>query len=193
MVRDALVLVEQRNGQSADADDVLALAAARDAEAFGALYERHRLAVYRYLRTRTSTEDDAIELTSITFERALASIHRFRPSGGGFLAWLLRIARNAAIDHGRRRRPTLELDVGIVDGLIENRPEDAILASERRRSVAVALATLPEPQRDAITLRYGSGLTARQIGEVIGRREAATQKLLSRALMRLREQIDVLD
>ena len=55
--------------------------------------------------------------------------------------------------------------------------------------VAHALATLPDLQRDAIVLRYGAGLTARQIGEVLGKREAATQKLLSRALASLRKQV----
>lgn len=192
-MRDTLVLAEQPAMRPADADDALAADAAHDPDAFGALYERHRLAVYRYLRTRTSTEDDAIDLTSVTFERAFNSIGRFRPSGGGFLAWLLRIARNAAIDWGRRHRPIVELDLGIIDGLVANRPEDLVLAVERRRAVAHALATLPDKQRDAIALRYGAGLTARQIGEVIGKREAATQKLLSRALVSLREQIDVHD
>ncbi len=192
-MRDTLVLADLELNRHVDADEALALAARHDPDAFGVLYERHRLAVYRYLRTRTSTEDDAIELTSITFERALGSIDRFRPSGGGFLAWLLRIARNAAIDWGRRHRPTVDLDVGLVDGLAADRPEDAALALERRRAVAQALATLPDVQRDAIVLRYGAGLTARQIGEVLGKREAATQKLLSRALASLRERIDVHD
>ena len=189
-MREALVLAARSDARPADGDDALALAAAEDPDAFGELYQRHRLAVYRYLRTRTSTEDDAVELTSVTFERAFHSIHRFRPAGGGFLAWVLRIARNAAIDWGRRRRVTLELDVGLVDGVGAHRPEDAALAAERRRLVAAALATLPDLQRDAIALRYGSGLRTREIAAVIGKREAATQKLLSRALATLRETID---
>ena len=189
-MREALVLAARSDARPADGDDALALAAAEDPDAFGELYQRHRLAVYRYLRTRTSTEDDAVELTSVTFERAFHSIQRFRPAGGGFLAWVLRIARNAAIDWGRRRRVTLELDVGLVDGVGAHRPEDAALAAERRRLVAAALATLPDLQRDAIVLRYGSGLSTREIAAVIGKREAATQKLLSRALATLRETID---
>ena len=64
--------------------------------------ERHRLAVFRYLRTRTRSEDDAVELTAVAFERAITAMPRYRPTGGGILAWLLRIARNAAIDAGRR-------------------------------------------------------------------------------------------
>ena len=48
------------------------------------------------------SEDDAADLTAVAFERALAAMPRYRPTGGGFRAWLLRIARNAAIDAGRR-------------------------------------------------------------------------------------------
>jgi DNA-directed RNA polymerase specialized sigma24 family protein len=46
---------------------------------------------------------------------------------------------------------------------------------------------LPEPQRDALALRYSAGLTARQIGAVIGKNEEATQKLIARALSDLKE------
>ena len=49
------------------------------------------------------------------------------------------------------------------------------------------MAALPEAQRDAIVLRYAAGLTAHEIGSVINKSEAATQKLLTRALARLKE------
>jgi DNA-directed RNA polymerase specialized sigma24 family protein len=46
---------------------------------------------------------------------------------------------------------------------------------------------LPAVQRDAIVLRYAGGLTAREMAGTLGKSEAATQKLLSRALAALRE------
>ena len=49
------------------------------------------------------------------------------------------------------------------------------------------MRALPEPQRDALALRYSAGLTARQIGAVIGKSEEATQKLITRALSDLKE------
>jgi RNA polymerase sigma-70 factor (ECF subfamily) len=188
-LRDALALAELDADRPIDSDDALALAARTDADAFGQLYVRHRLTVYRYARSRTSTEEDGIDLTAVTFERALGAIGRYRPSGGGFVAWLLRIARNAAIDHGRRARPVVDLVADLEDRHPDHGPEAAALGRERRRALARALATLPGEQRDAIVLRFGSGLTARQIGDVLGKREAATQKLLSRALVTLRERI----
>ena len=188
-MRDALTLAELDGDDSIDSDDQLARAARTEPDAFGQLYVRHRLAVYRYARSRTATEEDAIELTAITFERAFGAIGRYRPAGGGFVAWLLRITRNAAIDLGRRARSANELDVDLEDGHPDHGPEGAALSRERQRAIAQAVAALPDQQRDAVVLRYGSGLTARQIGEVLGKREAATQKLLSRALVTLREQI----
>jgi RNA polymerase sigma-70 factor (ECF subfamily) len=186
---DAWALAELERDGPAATDDELAVAARSDTDAFAQLYVRHRLAVYRYARSRTSSEDDAIDLTALTFERALGAIGRYRPSGGGFVAWLLRIARNAAIDQQRRARPLVGLDSRVEDGHPFNGPEHVMLDRERRRTIAKALATLSEHERDAIALRYGSGLTARQIGEILGKGEAATQKLLSRALLTLRERI----
>jgi RNA polymerase sigma-70 factor (ECF subfamily) len=166
-------------------DDELALAARTDPEAFGLLYRRHRLSVYRYLRSRTGSDDDAIDLTAITFERALVAMQRYRPRGGGFVAWLLRIARNAAIDAGRRTS-LLQLDGDVVDRRTVASPEAIAIAQEDRRALAQALVALPEPQREAVILRYAAGLTARQIGEVLGKSDVATQKLLGRALASIR-------
>ena len=85
----------------------IALRATTDADAFGELYRRHREAVFRYLRARCRDDDLALELTAVTFEKALVNIGRYRAKGGGVLAWLLRIGRNAATDHpdlARRER-----------------------------------------------------------------------------------------
>lgn len=186
---DAGVLGSEREGigLERERDEELALAAGSDPAAFGLLYDRHRLAVFRYLRSRTRTEDDAAELTAVSFERALAAIHRYRPAGGGFPAWLLRIARNAAIDAARRGRPAAALPVDVRDDRSSVTPEAAVLAVETRRALREAVDRLPDLQREAIALRYAARLTAREIGEVIGRSETATQKLLSRALAAIRE------
>jgi RNA polymerase sigma-70 factor, ECF subfamily len=185
-MEDAARLATERDAPAGERDEELAIAARSDPAAFGILYARHRLAVFRYLRTRTSSEDHAAELTAVTFERALKAMPRYRPSGGGFLAWLLRIARNAAIDAGRRAS-AVPLDADIADEGSSNAPEEAILANETRATLAAAINRLPEVQREAIVLRYAARLTAREIGKVLGKTDQATQKLISRALETIRE------
>lgn len=167
-------------------DEELALAARLDPAAFGILYERHRLAVFRYLRTRTASEDDAADLTAVAFEKALTAMPRYRPSGGGFLAWILRIARNAAIDAGRRAS-TAPLDEDVADVGSASTPEAHVLATESRAALAAAVNRLPEVQREAIVLRYAARLTAKEIGSVIGKSDQATQKLIDRAIATIRE------
>ena len=185
-MEDAARLATERDVPAGERDEELAIAARSDPAAFGLLYERHRVAVFRYLRTRTASEDQAAELTAVAFERALTAMPRYRPTGGGFLAWLLRIARNAAIDAGRRTS-AVPIDVDVPDERHANTPEAAILANEARTTLVAAINRLPEVQREAIALRYAARLTAREIGEVLGKTDQATQKLLSRALASLRE------
>lgn len=171
-------------------DEELASAARADPTAFADLYLRHRDHVFRYLRARTPSDDDALELTAITFERALAGIGRYRPIDGGLLAWLVRIARNALIDQGRRRivRPVSIQFSDAHEPVDLRTPEAAALAADERRQLVDLLASLPKPQGDAIAMRYAVGLSARQIGSVIGKSESATQKLISRGLARLQEE-----
>ena len=169
-------------------DEELVDRARADNAVFAELYVRHREAVFRYLRARTASDDEAVELAAVTFERAFAALPRYRARGGGFLAWLFRIARNATVDERRRPRPA-PMPIDIVSSTGES-PEARALAVEQRERLQYVVARLPGPQRDAVALRYGAGLTARETGLVIGKSEAATQKLISRALARLREDFD---
>jgi RNA polymerase sigma-70 factor (ECF subfamily) len=183
---EALSIVGGAGDVHAD-DDGLARAAATDAPAFGAIYERHRTAVYRYLRSRTVTDDEAAELTAITFERALTAIGGFRASGGGLAAWLLRIARNAHLDTIRRDRRRWAADDRRPVAPLPDRqagPEDGVV-------LRALVDALPAVQRDAIQLRFAAGLTAREIGCVLGISEGAAQKQLERALHALKEAFHV--
>jgi RNA polymerase sigma-70 factor (ECF subfamily) len=183
--------VEEEPGlQSALAENErLALEARSDATAFATLYGRHRDSVFRYLRARCTNDDDALDLTAVTFERALVAIAKYRPLGAGFPAWLLRIARNAAIDYGRRQRvrPAAAALAEAERQPARDDPEAAAIAADENRRLRELVRALPEPQRDALALRYSAGLTARQIGAVIGKSEEATQKLITRALSDLKE------
>lgn len=160
----------------------MAQAARLDPTAFAAIYERHRTLVYRYLRSRTTSDDEAGDLCATTFERALTAIDRFRPSGGGMLAWLLRIARNAHLDSLRRSERGTSSTESVIEsaGRSHAGPEDSAV-------LRGLIADLPTTQRDAIQLRFAAGLTAREIGVVLGLSEEAAQKQLERALSALKE------
>ena len=154
-----------------------------DAATFTRVYERYRLPVYRYLRARGASDADALDLTAATFERAWAARHSFTPRRGGLGAWLLRIARNAAIDAHRReaRGP---------QALPDDLQEGSSSGDLDRVALVDAVARLPETQRDAVWLRFAAGLSAREIGTVLGKSEAAVQKQIQRALGALGEALE---
>jgi RNA polymerase sigma-70 factor, ECF subfamily len=169
-------------------DDRLAAEARTNPHAFAPLYERHLERVFRYLRARGASEEDAAELAALTFERALTKVDRYRPGRSGFVAWLLRIARNAFIDAARRQgNRAVGLDEATELTAPGQSPEDLAIAAEERRWILSFVARLPDVQRDALALRFAAGLSSREIGTVIGKSEAATKKLLTRSLATLKE------
>jgi RNA polymerase sigma-70 factor, ECF subfamily len=160
-----------------------------DRAEFGELYVRYRDPVFRYIRRLCGSDDEAADLTALTFERALAKLHGFRGDGAGFAPWLFRIARNQAWDARRRNRPWLPLQLLPSRRHPTERPtvEEAVLGRESLGELSRHLGDLPEIQRECLLLRYGADLTAREIGVVIGKSDEATQKLITRALARLKE------
>lgn len=168
-----------RVGVAAASDDTaLARAAVADKCAFASIYERYRTPVFRYLRARTASDDEAQELAAVTFERALLAIDRFRPAGGGMAAWLIRIARNAHLDQIRR--------AGHAGSAAQTPPPSAV-SDEDDVILRTLVDGLPATQRDAIQLRFAAGLSAREIGRILDICEAAAQKQVERGLRALKE------
>lgn len=179
-------------GLAAESEQLRAAGAKSD-EGTGALaeaYLRLRDPVFHYVRRFATDDDDAAELTARTFERALTKLSSYRGGRDGMAAWLFRIARSQAIDATRRRRPLHPLDLIRPDQHPHSdrgRPEPDLIRHEENQELAEHVQQLPPLQRECLALRYGVGLSAREIGVAIGKSEAATQKLISRALARLRE------
>ena len=157
-------------------------------EAFEAMFLRTRDTVLRYARAHTPDDDEAVDVVASTFERAWVALQ-----GPGLpdppLPWLLRVARNTAIDRHRRRlghRRALEV-LRLRPQRTAPPPESEAIAHDSDREFRQLLANLPEGQRDALALRYGADLTIRDVAAQLGRSEAAAQQLISRGLARLRE------
>lgn len=170
-------------------DDSLVRAALEDPAAFEDLYARYMPRVYRFCRTRTSTPEDAADLTQQTFAQAFSALRRYRPGSNGFAAWLFRIARNAVVDAHRRRRPTVALDdIGDLPSDAAADPAARAVVSDDLARVRRALAALRPEVRDLITLHFTAGLTVREVAAVVGKSESATRMQIWRTLRALREE-----
>lgn len=140
--------------------------------------------VYAYVAYRIGDGPDAEDVTSEVFERALRYRDGYDSRKGEPAAWLLGIARRCV--HGAlesRQALTSEPPELAAPGDLEN---DAV----SRLTLAAALATLEERDRELVALRYGADLKARQIAELLGLRTNAVEVALHRALGRLRTALE---
>jgi RNA polymerase sigma-70 factor, ECF subfamily len=140
--------------------------------------------VYSYVAYRIGDGPEAEDVTSTTFELALRKRKTYDSSKGTPVAWLIGIARNCVSDAMARREATFAEPPEMPD------ESDLESRSVRRLTLAEAMATLDEREQDLIALRYGSDLTARRIGEVLGMQTNAVEVALHRALRRLRDQVE---
>lgn len=104
-----------------------------------------------------------------------------------FPAWLMTVARNAARDRLRRRKPRAgaeEFEALADPGAAT--PGSALENEEHQAHLRQALAALPEEHRTAVTLRYLEGLDYRAIEKQMGLSNGALRGILGRALGTLR-------
>jgi RNA polymerase sigma-70 factor, ECF subfamily len=167
----------------------LAIARAKegDRDALRLLYVRYSENVYGYVRSIVRDEKEAEDLTQHVFLKLITAICKYDDRGVPFSAWLLRLARNAALDHLRRRRATPAEEVYGADVHVD---EDSL---DRARSLRAALDTLPEEQRNVVVMRHVIGLTPLEIADKMGRSESSIHGLHHRGRKALQQELLRLD
>jgi RNA polymerase sigma-70 factor (ECF subfamily) len=163
-----------------------------DPDAGNRLVSRHYVSLMRYLQRLAGTHA-AEELHQQTWHSVLDHLDRFDPStaGGGFKAWLFRIATNKANDHWRSRGREKVAKEGLkritdeAHAQAGQRIEDAEQAEKLRRSIEL----LPEAQRQVLVLRYYSNLKFVEIAEILGCPLNTALGRVHKALIKLRQQM----
>ena len=159
-----------------------------DANAFGALYDRFQPEIVRYLTHRVGNADTAEDLAQQVFLKAWQAIPRYESRGVPFKAWLYRMAHNQMVDYFRTRRVTTDLEG--VDPPVEAEAETIVLTAEMHAALQRVLGRLSEDHRQVLTLRFLMEKSAREIGEIMGRKEVTVRGLQMRALQALRHEIE---
>ena len=173
-------------------EELMALYAAGDTDAFDTLYERFRGPLFRYLLRHCESEGAAEELFQETWLRVVRGRQGWRPQSA-FAPWMFRIARNLLTDHWRQRPPVSEpIDESVVD-LSFPWPEAWALVRDCVERLLKLLTGLAREQRDAFLLQAEGGLTLDQIAEVTGTGRETVKSRLRYALRRLRAGLEDCD
>lgn len=158
-----------------------------DRRAFEVLVERETRTVYRACLRILGRPHDAEDVTQESFVAAYRSIRTFRGEGS-IRGWLLRIATRQAFRRLSQRRVTVDLDAVPEPRLADaaGEPTRVLLDRERRDAVQDAVATLPEPYREVVALRFFGELSLAEVAEATGRPINTVKTHLRRGLERLR-------
>lgn len=172
---------------SAEARLAVARAKEGDREALRFLYTRYCDNVYGYVRSIVRDDREAEDLTQHVFMKLMSVIVKYDDQGVPFSGWLLRLARNVALDHVRRQRADPSEEVLVSTGA------DAHSERHRARDLREALAALPQDQREVMVMRHVVGLSPPEIASLMGRTESSIHGLHHRGRRTLQEELRRLD
>lgn len=170
-----------------------------DPDEFSHLVDAYSSKIYRLAIKMLNQQQDAEDVLQETFVKAYRGLKSF--DGRSKLStWLFRIATNEALMVIRRKHPeTVSIDEPIEteDGEQEPLqiidwcclPENELLSEETREKLDAAVQKLPERLRVVFLLRDINDLSTHETAEVLGLTETAVKTRLSRARLRLREEL----
>jgi len=127
--------------------------------------------VLRFTQSIVRNRHDAEDVTQDVFVKLMRAIQKYEEREVPFAAWILRVARNAALDHVRSRRQIPVEEVRVSE---DGREQTTF---EYTHALREALATLPEAQREVLVLRHIGGLSPNEIADRLGKTEASVQGL----------------
>jgi RNA polymerase sigma-70 factor (ECF subfamily) len=164
----------------------VALAKEGDAEGVHFLYVRYADDVLRYVNSFVKDHHEAEDITQNVFAKLIKVIGKYEPREVPFTAWILRVARNAALDFLRSKRAIPTEEVRLADiGMAE-------VGHERSRDLRHALEQLPEDQREVLVLRHIVGLSPTEIADTLGKTESSIHGLHHRGRSTLQTNLRLL-
>jgi RNA polymerase sigma-70 factor (ECF subfamily) len=142
-----------------------------DQSGYTTLYNEFATGIYRLCYSLVLNRQDAEDVTQEVFVYAFKNLSRFDARRASFKTWLYTIAVSRCRNTYRRRRlplvDLLHLFQDEVPAPEAERPEAVLARKDTKQAVETALAALAPPLREAVVLRYGHGLTYREIADIM--------------------------
>jgi len=171
------------NANTAAIRGAVAAAQAGDSQGIHFLYARFSADVQRYVNSIVHDYHEAEDITQNVFAKLTRRIGKYEERDVPFAAWIMRVARNAALDHMRASRAIPTEEVRIDDG------GRVHMDVGRSRDLRLALEGLPEDQREVMVLRHIAGLTPVEIADALDKTESSVHGLHHRGRRALQEKL----
>jgi RNA polymerase sigma-70 factor (ECF subfamily) len=162
----------------------IAAAKAGDWDGLSYLYSRYSDDVQRFIQSIVHDRHESEDITQEVFTKLMQKIRRYEEREVPFAAWIMRVARNAALDHLRSRR-----QIPVDEVWISHDDEDQA-SLEYTHALKAALAELPDSQRQVLVLRHIGGLSPTEIAKRLGRSEGSIHGLHHRGRAALKVSLE---
>lgn len=148
------------------------------------IYRDYHGKVFGYIRSKIDSAQDAEDLAADVFLKVFEKLDSFDESRASLSTWIYTITRNTLTDYYRTRKVLAEIPEALEDSASV---EDDVCNAEMLDTLANALETLDERERDIIILRFYSGKTLKEITAQMGISYAYGKVLQNKAYEKLKK------
>src|SRR5262245_60647439 len=152
-------------------------------EMLGVLFERYQVPLFNFYLKLSGERSVSEDLVQEVFFRILKYRQSYRPETP-FRAWMYQIARNARVDHLRRRRPETSWEPEMSPAVV---PTDTAQQSQETALLYRALMRMPEDKREVLVLSRFQDLKYEEIAQLLGCEIGTVKTRVHRALQELRD------
>lgn len=163
--------------------------ARRDATAVAELYDQQSRLLFGLILRILKDRGEAEEVLQEVFVSVWTRAESYNVTLGSVVGWLVRIARNRAIDRLRSRNVRDRAVESYPAPVADDSPEAGAVRGEQQRTVARALNTLPADQRALIEDAYFLGLTHAELSERFQLPLGTVKTRIRAGMMALRQQL----
>jgi RNA polymerase sigma-70 factor (ECF subfamily) len=152
-------------------------------EMLGVLFERYHVPLFNFYTKLTGDRTMSEDLVQEVFFRILKYRHSYR-ADTPFRAWMYQIARNARLDHLRKRKPETSLEPEMSPSIV---PTDTAQQSQEAALLHSALLQISEDKREVLVLSRFQDLKYEEIAQMLGCEVGTVKTRVHRALQELRQ------
>ncbi len=156
---------------------------------FEQVYLENYSYIYNYVYMRLLHRENAEDIVSTVFTKAMTHFDSYDSSRSNVRTWLCNIAKNAVTDFYRLKSNQPHVDI---DDITEPGVDDEydLLQDDINRQLYRILSYLSDSEREFLAMRYQSGLTNEEIGNMIGIQPKAVSERYRRLLKKCREIVE---
>ncbi len=146
-------------------------AAKKNPERFEPIYKKYHEQIFRYVYQRMDSKDQAFDVTSQIFLKAITKLHKYEFRGVPFSSWLYRIAMSEVYQYlkDRSAERTVNVDTSGLSEIMDDMEDEERIAD--RQKLIELIGELPDVELRIIEMRYFEKRSYREIGEILGMAE----------------------